>query len=285
MLVNNENEIKWFYRFIEFTSKMLKLDLPHERIKMIILDQFKAESKKELNLKLFSDAYLYLNNNVNQIFSKEIISKSYYLLTNELIEEDILNAIFETYYKYYDEEIFYLVALMHLKILELVNTRKFEFAFMISNYIMIKRKKKVLIPYQYMYNSYFNSVKNKQIQKLMLIFKDIEVSDESMINNTLSKKDIIIKIVNLKEILKNKFNISRLYLYGSFAKDKTLKTSDLDLLIIFEDSLVNFEKNAKKQELADYLNEKLNIKIDLIDFTSAIYNLEKNEMENIITLI
>ena len=76
-----------------------------------------------------------------------------------------------------------------------------------------------------------------------------------------------------------------MYLYGSFAKEKTLKTSDLDLLIIFDEKIVNFEKKGKKQKLAEYLNQKFNIKIDLIDFTSAIENLDLNEMENIITII
>ena len=76
-----------------------------------------------------------------------------------------------------------------------------------------------------------------------------------------------------------------MYLYGSFAKEKTLKTSDLDLLVIFDEKITNFEKKEKKQKLAEYLNQKLNIKIDLIEFTSAIENLDLNEMENIITLI
>lgn len=285
MIVNNDNEVKWFYRFIEFTSKMFKIDLPHERIKMICLDQYKAESKMELNQKSFSDAFLYLNNNVNQLFSKAIISKSYYLLANEILEDEIINEILETYYKYYDEEDFYVMALMHLKILELVTTRKFEFAFMITNYIMLKRNKKTLIPYPYMYQSYFNTIKNKQIQKLMLIFKDIEVSNDSVLNTYLSKKDLLNEIIKHKDVLINRFNISKMYLYGSFAKEKTLKTSDLDLLIIFNEKIVNYEKKAKKQELAEYLNQKLNIKIDLIDFTSAIENLDLNEMENIITII
>lgn len=285
MIVNNDNEVKWFYRFIEFTSKMLKLDLPHERIKMIVLDQYKAESKMELSLKTFSDVYLYLNNNINQLLSKEIISKSYYLLASEILENKKINEILETYYKYYDEEDFYVMALMHLKILELVTTRKFEFAFMITNYIMLKRKKKTLIPYPYMYQSYFNTIKNKQIQKLMLIFKDIEVPNGIVLNTYFSKKDLLNEILKIKDVLINRFNIYKMYLYGSFAKEKTLKTSDLDLLVIFDEKIVNFEKKEKKQKLAEYLNQKLNIKIDLIDFTSAIENLDLNEMENIITII
>lgn len=285
MIVNNDNEVKWFYRFIEFTSKMFKLDLPHERIKMICLDQYKAESKMELNLKSFSDAFLYLNNNVNQLFSKAIISKSYYLLANEILEDEIINEILETYYKFYDTEDFYLISLVHFKILELFTVRKFEFAFMITNYIMLKRNKKLLIPYPYMYQSYFSAIKNKQIQKLMLIFKDIEVSNDSVLNTYLSKKDLLNEIIKHKDVLINRFNISKMYLYGSFSKEKTLKTSDLDLLVIFDEKIVNFEKKEKKQKLAEYLNQKLNIKIDLIEFTSAIENLDLNEMENIITII
>ena len=39
------------------------------------------------------------------------------------------------------------------------------------------------------------------------------------------------------------------------------------------------------EEVKVYLGEKLNIQIDLIDFTQALTLLDISEMENIITLI
>ena len=44
MLINEKIHTKFYYRFIEFTSRMLGLDMPHERIKLIVLDKYKAET-------------------------------------------------------------------------------------------------------------------------------------------------------------------------------------------------------------------------------------------------
>ena len=71
-LLINEN-IKQYYRFIEFVSKLVGIDLPHERFKLLALDEFKAESKTELKIKALADSYMYLINNINQSLTTKII--------------------------------------------------------------------------------------------------------------------------------------------------------------------------------------------------------------------
>ena len=138
MIVNNDMEIKLYYRFIEFTSKMLGVDLPHERFKLLVLDNFKAESKTELNVKRFAESYLYLINNTNQSLTTTIIKKAYYLLTDKMLEEEKCKKILEEFYMHFDETSHYLAALIHFKVLDNVEERKIEFAFMLSNLVMLK---------------------------------------------------------------------------------------------------------------------------------------------------
>ena len=61
--------------------------------------------------------------------------------------------------------------------------------------------------------------------------------------------------------------------------------SDLDFLVIYDDSVLNFERLKLNEQLKQYLGEKLLIHIDLLDFTHALNHLDICEMGNIITLI
>lgn len=286
MIVNNEMEIKFFYRFIEFTSKLLGVDLPHERFKLLALDNFKAESTIELKVKSFSEAYLYLINNVNQSLTTTIIKKAYYLLTDIMLDEEKCKQILEEYYKYYDETPHYLASLIHFAVLDNVEERKIEFAFMMSNLVMLKKGRSPLIPYRFMYDAYYNAIKNKNICKIMMIFTEIESKTEKafkMIN--LSYSEVIQKLKRSRQLLKNEYSVEKLYLYGSYAKQKISQTSDLDLLVIFDKELLSLEKNEIIKRLKQYLSENLQITVDLLDFTHAMEKLDISEMENIITLI
>ena len=286
MIVNNEMEIKFFYRFIEFTSKLLGVDLPHERFKLLALSNYKAESKLELQVKSFAEAYLYLINNINQVLTKTIIKKTYFILTDKILEEEKCKNILEEFYKNYDETSHHLATLIHFKVLDSVEDRKIEFSFMMSNLVMMKKKNNPLIPYAFMFDSYFKSIKDKNFSKLMCIFVEIEANSKPKYNYVkLSQELIIEEIKKCNSLLKCKYNVKKLYLYGSFAKEKITESSDLDLLVIYDKKLLNFERCKNNGNLINYLSNKLQINVDLIDFTHAMENMDINEMENIITII
>ena len=286
MLINEKVKIKHFYRFVEFASKLLKVGLPHERFKLIALDEFKAESKEEFKVKRLSDSYLYLINNINQCLTTEIIKNAYFLLTEIILEDEMLKKILEIYYQNYDESSHYLAALIHFAVLDNVTQRKIEFAFMLSNLIMYKKERNPFIPFEFVHQKYFNSIQEKDINKLMYVLASIEAKNKEIKENIeLRLEDILYVIQTNESILKNKYRVKKLYLYGSFAKCKTSLTSDLDLLIIYDEKLLNFQKCINETELKGFLNMKLNIQVDLIDFTRALVQLDICEMEKLITLI
>lgn len=286
MLLNEKHNIKHFYRAVEFISRLTGSKLPHERFKLIALDEYKALSKEEVEVKTLKDSYLFLINNVNQVLTKDIIKKAYYLLTDITLSDDITNKILKTYYENYDESPHYLAALNHFAVVDNVSERKIEFAFIISNLIMLNRNRNPLIPYEMMYEKYHDAIKNKDINKLMYVFAAFEAKDrEIKENKDLKLEDIFYIIKENRSQIKNKYQVSKLYLYGSFAKGKTTIKSDLDILVIFKEQTFNYQKVSLQEELRKYLSDKLNIYVDLIDFSKAMDLMDICEMENIITLI
>ena len=155
-----------------------------------------------------------------------------------------------------------------------------------SNLIMLKRKRNPFIPFEMMYEKYYDAIKNKDINQLMYVFAAFEARNrEIKENKELKLEDIFCIIKANRNQIKNKYQVNKLYLYGSFAKGKTTIKSDLDLLVIFKDQLLNFEKLKLMEEVKEYLTKELNICVDLIDFTKAMEKMDICEMENLITLI
>ena len=111
------------------------------------------------------------------------------------------------------------------------------------------------------------------------------ISKPKFIQTSLDKDTIIYKFKEMKEELKKKFCLSKLYLYGSYAKENITVSSDLDLLVIFEKEMIPIEKGFIVDKLRKYLEKIFQVKIDILDFSHALKNLDINEMENIITLI
>jgi len=77
----------------------------------------------------------------------------------------------------------------------------------------------------------------------------------------LTKEEILYYLSLNKEMFKEKYNVIKLGIFGSFARDEQNETSDIDLIIEMEyDTKKIFEK---KQEIKKILKEKYNREIDL----------------------
>lgn len=67
-----------------------------------------------------------------------------------------------------------------------------------------------------------------------------------------------------KEEIKKKYGVKFMGIFGSFAKNEQTEVSDIDILIEFERSI-----GLKFFELADYLEEILDMKGDLVTFEAV----------------
>ena len=285
MILINDN-IKQYYRFIEFVSKLLGIDLPHERFKLIALNKYKVESKEEREVSSLKDAYLYLLNNSSQVLTRQLLINTYYLLTNKFLNSEIVDQLIEEYYKNIDDPVIELVSKVHLRTLNKVNERKIEFAFILSNYILFKNKEKLLIPYEWNFKDYKEAC--ELLSKDRVLISILEMQSHSKDTNDkkdISFNEIVSKLKEKEEVLKKRFLVKGLYLYGSLTKGSNYDQSDLDLLVIFNDKLINMQKEKLKEELQKYLSNELDVRTDLIDFMHALNNLDISEMENIISII
>lgn len=286
MIVNKENEIKNFYRLVEYVSRLTGIDMSHERLKQIIFDYYQCETKQELEVKKFAEAYLYLLNNTNQSLTTEILRKTFYLLTDEVLNQEVLDELIELYYRNFDETPHYLAALIHFTVLNRVVSRKIEFAFMLSNYVMFKNGRYPLLPNDDSFDNYKKVIAENSIDELVMYFIRIEKAGPKRKNSScLSIDEIIKRVKKLKDQLTTEFNIQKLYLFGSFAKGTNTPISDIDFLVVYKGDLVNYETETLQRRLKAFFEQEFTCNVDLVEFKHGLDDFNKKEMESIINLI
>ncbi|MBK7107388.1 MAG: nucleotidyltransferase family protein [Ignavibacteriae bacterium] len=97
------------------------------------------------------------------------------------------------------------------------------------------------------------------------------------------KKDIqyILSILkNVEPIIKEKFNVNKIEVFGSYIRNKQNQKSDVDILVTFlkTPSLLKFI------ELENYLSDELEIKVDLVMKNSLKPRLRHSILNNSIPI-
>lgn len=279
------NKLKYNINIIYFVKKIINETIVQERIKEIVYDKFTCLTNQELSIKRFDNSFKYIINNIHQTFNIEMIIQSYFMLTNELFDNDIATKLIELYYKNIDVATHSLAALLHLYIINNIEKNNIEFAFLISNYIMLKKDRWFLMPYEYCHNDYKEAIDSNDLSSLIRIFYDIELVKKEKVPCLSSRDEVIQKVKFIKKDLLSNYKIEKLYLFGSFAKSNNTEKSDLDFVVIFNKSLINKEKNDMIKNMKNYLSKEFDCDVDLLDFSYALDTFDKSQMEYLITLI
>mgnify|MGYP000304344423 CR=1 FL=1 len=279
------NKLKYNINIIYFVKKIINETIVQERIKEIVYDKFTCLTNQELSIKRFDNSFKYIINNIHQTFNIEMIIQSYFMLTNELFDNDIATKLIELYYKNIDVATHSLAALLHLYIINNIEKNNIEFAFLISNYIMLKKDRWFLMPYEYCHNDYKEAIDSNDLSSLIRIFYDIELVKKEKVPCLSSRDEVIQKVKFIKKDLLSNYKIEKLYLFGSFAKGNNTEKSDLDFVVIFNKSLINKEKNDMIKNMKNYLSKEFDCDVDLLDFSYALDTFDKSQMEYLITLI
>ncbi len=77
----------------------------------------------------------------------------------------------------------------------------------------------------------------------------------------LRKEEILDYLFSVKEEFAKEFKVTKLGLFGSYATDQSSDTSDVDLIIEFEDSTPNLHE--KKNRIREILSQHFNKEVDL----------------------
>lgn len=78
-----------------------------------------------------------------------------------------------------------------------------------------------------------------------------------------------------KELRINKFPFKEIYLFGSFARNKVHKWSDVDVAVISDELKTNWDK---KEDLLWHIRRKVNSRIEPIGFTVKDFQDENDPM-------
>ena len=76
-----------------------------------------------------------------------------------------------------------------------------------------------------------------------------------------TKGEILDFLAGNKDLLRVKFGVTKIGLFGSYAKDEQGEDSDIDLIVEFENNTPNLFD--VKRELKDYIKSKFNINVDI----------------------
>ena len=90
------------------------------------------------------------------------------------------------------------------------------------------------------------------------------------------------KLVEIKQILREKYKVKEIGIFGSYVKGKQRKRSDIDILVDFEeDAQIGLLTFAA---LENFLNELLGVKVDLVMKNSLKPNIGKTILKEVIYL-
>lgn len=96
----------------------------------------------------------------------------------------------------------------------------------------------------------------------------------------LTKDEILNKLEEIKPTLYNKFYIKNLGLFGSYVRGENSPSSDIDILIEYDESKAFSLFTII--ELEDFLTKLFNIKVDLVNKKSIKPALKENILKEVI---
>ncbi len=285
VIINEKVNVKGYYRFVKYISALSGIRLPHERLKRIVFDEFKAETDDEITVKFISEAYLYLINNINQTLTKDVLGRAYYLLTNSHIEEAAASAMLKAIYTYNSETPYMAAAKIHFHILKHSKEMNTAFAYMISNYVLMKHGRGPSIPSSSVRSSYKRAVTEGNTDKLAFIFLQTEQPMcEAIPRNKHTQEDVLRILRQSGEEIRSIYRVEKMFLYGSYAKNSIHPFSDVDVLVIFEDQINDIERLQLVDDIKKHFRDKYDLHIDLINFDYALEHMGVSEMEHIIKI-
>jgi len=88
------------------------------------------------------------------------------------------------------------------------------------------------------------------------------------------------KLAELKPILREKFKVKTIGLFGSFIRGREKEKSDLDILVEFEEPISLLKFIA----LENYLSDSLGVKVDLVEKSALKPRIGKHILKEVINI-
>lgn len=289
MNVSHINE-KVFYRFVEFTSRLVKYELSHEDYKLIALDKKEANTENEKKVKHLADSFLYMLNQKNQIIDLEIVKTCYYLLTKTRLNQKYAETLIRETYLHNDDTSYVKAAKLLVIINQFRLRRKLEFSIILANYILIKDDKYPVIFHEVDKKDLVFLLKSKSYRDMIELIHMHEYQTRNGIGQEIKTgvqhklNDIIDLLKKNQQLLMTSYKVKHMFLYGGIVKGSIHPSSDIDLLVYMDEGLVNYQKHNYINSVQQYLGSILETKLDVLDFSYSLIQAEIKEMNNTIKI-
>ena len=230
-------------QFIEKEFRYFGHDFNHDTYKKIVYGEIGFLTPLEEKLKAFYDALVYLLSNAKSPLTRQILTKFYFLLFQEPINEMTMLSIQTRLLELCELSPIEKACEFHMYVYNLLtylpNMERQIVSLMFLNYVLVKYDIPAIKLVGRNIMDYVKKRENYEQHKeeLFLFFKNLIdnsfVLDKNYLKNLtdLSAKDIYNTITGMKDVLVNKYGVQKLYLYGSYAKGINRHDSDIDLLV------------------------------------------------------
>lgn len=267
-------------RFIKLILRYQGYDFNHDRYKGVIYNEIAYNSKTEEMAKRYYDAYCYLLNNSKNPLTTKILSKFFYLLEIDIKNTKLIKLV-SLFFKCDEDVAVDKAILFHLEAYKIITDldEAMVIALMLFNYTLVKNDHPSvqlnsceLTDYEILRDRYYTGDK-KPIYLLMLnVIRNNKYQEKSYYLNLkpLNIKEIYNSLINDKEMLKEKYQIKSLAIYGSYAKGNNRIDSDIDMLVSFNDDLLMEEKLKNVAELESMYYKRFNRFVDILEVGSYI---------------
>ena len=281
----NEKLIK---KFIESTIRLWITDLSYVVISEMINDKYVARHPLEKDAKRIIDVILYMKNNLNQVFNKNLIEIIYFFISSKKISDSNINKVLCCYYSNYNEDVYKQAVMMNLEIKKMKIYRNHKMAFMMANFILLINNICPIIIYEHEIKSFteFDSSKS-EYESILGFWHEISSRGSRFhfykkSNTNVKNIDEIINIISSKkELFTEEYMIKSMFLFGSVTRNVANEYSDIDIIVLFKERVELYKKNTFIEEIKKYLNNILETSVDVcvlsevLKFTDDLRSIKK----------
>lgn len=249
------------FKLIYSINPYLNINENYKEIRNYFHHKTKVESKQAVMFKNLKEVFDLLKNILVQKLTKfgfeEILKK----LEIEDIEEDKIDSLFTLLQNEKNDDI----PIFSTKVFEcIVKNEVFkeislEIGLLFMNAILYQNHYIPVVLFKNNFDFFKDMIKqNISTTSLVEVFanlKDVSMRYIGKFEQT-TKQNIINVLFQNKWEMKQRFQVEKLWLYGSFVRDDTTPYSDVDLFVQMKDE-------SKKDELRDYLFETLKRPVDI----------------------
>ena len=280
--------------FIEKIFRFFEYDFRHDIYKGITNLEFGAETEVEEKIKNFHDAFVFILQNNKCPLTKEKLKKFFYILYAEEFSEDLLIRLTSKYFHIKELPLLEKIIVYHLYVYEQLFLLKEDERTMISlmfiNYMLTANDIPCihflmgdLKKYITCREKYFEGDMEGMFNLMYSILKKSKFQDKSFYENLESINiSLIYKYILADEkILREKYFVEGIYIYGSYAKNNERFDSDIDLLVTFSQLVLPEDKKTYMNIIKEKYTEIFKRYVDVHEINKHLSDKEIKEFSKV----